>query len=204
MQYWINQDGVQSGPVDYEGLKEMALTPRAFIWHEGLPNWVSITQLPELKGLYNEEAQIAADAPVHPQTAEASVADGGQDAAARSETAIVGQPYEAEQPVRPQGNWANQTANTSWQAQGEVQQPDAPGPCPPTNLVWAIISTICCCLPAGIVAIIYSVKVTNKYNMGDFKGAERASETSAWWCIAAIVLGIISAPLVYLLPMLGQ
>lgn len=203
MQYWINQDGVQSGPVDFESLKEMALTSRAYVWHEGLPNWVSITQLPELKGLYNEEAQIAADAPVHPQTAEAPVAEEAQDAPASPEleAATVGQPY---QPAQTQGNWSQQQTGQPWQAQGEAQQPEAPGPCPPTNLVWAIISTICCCLPAGIVAIIYSVKVTNKYNMGDFKGAERASETSAWWCIAAIVLGIISAPLVYLLPMLGQ
>ena len=61
-----------------------------------------------------------------------------------------------------------------------------------------------CCLPAGVVAIIYSVKVMNKYNAGDIEGAERASEVSAWWCIASIVLGIISMPFAYLVPLLGQ
>ncbi len=52
MQYWINHNGVQSGPVDLEGLKEMGLTSAAYVWHEGMPDWVKITQLPELQGLY--------------------------------------------------------------------------------------------------------------------------------------------------------
>ena len=72
-------------------------------------------------------------------------------------------------------------------------------PCPPTNLVWAIISTLLCCLPAGIVAIIYAMKVTNKYREGDIEGAKRASEVGAWWCIASIILGILSMPLISLL-----
>ena len=94
------------------------------------------------------------------------------------------------------------TGQSPGQALLPARQPAAKYP--PTNLVWAILSTICCCLPAGIVAIIYSVKVSNKFSMGDFEGAERASETSAWWCIASIVLGIISLPLAYLLPLMVQ
>lgn len=175
MQYWINQDGVQSGPLDLEGLKKMTLTSRAYVWREGLPNWVSITQLQELQGLY--DAEVAAASDVQPTTA-----------TPEPETATMGQPYE---PVQPQNTWTQQQAV-------QPQQPEATEPCPPTNLVWAIVSTICCCLPAGIVAIIYSVKVTNRYNMGDIKGANRASEVGAWWCIAAIILGILSLPLAYL------
>ena len=55
-----------------------------------------------------------------------------------------------------------------------------------------------------MVSIIYSVKVMNKYNAGDIEGAERASETGAWWCIASIVLGIASMPLAYMIPLLFQ
>ena len=47
MQYWINHNGVQSGPVDLDGLKAMGLTSAAYVWHEGLSDWVKITQLPE-------------------------------------------------------------------------------------------------------------------------------------------------------------
>lgn len=164
MQYWINHNGVQSGPVDADGIKELALTSRAYVWHPGLSDWVKITQVPELEGLFE-------------------VVD---------EPATVGQPLQpqntapAQQPMNPQ------PVNTQ-PAEG------APEPCPPTNLVWAIITTVLCCLPAGIVAIIYAMKVTNKYREGDIEGAKRASEVGAWWCIASIILGILSMPLISLL-----
>jgi len=66
-------------------------------------------------------------------------------------------------------------------------------------MVWAIITTVLCCLPAGVIAIVYACKVTNCYQRGDIAGAKRASETGAWWCIASIVLGIICQPLLLLL-----
>ena len=88
------------------------------------------------------------------------------------------------------------------QPQYAGQQPANAEPCPPTNLAWAVISTVLCCLPAGIVAIIYALKVTNKYREGDIEGAKRASETGAWWCIASIVLGIICQPFLSMLPAL--
>ena len=163
MQYWINHNGVQSGPVDADGIKELALTSRAYVWHPGLSDWVKITQVPELEGLFE-------------------IVD---------EPATVGQPLQpqntapAQQPMNPQ------PVNT--QPEGD------PEPCPPTNLVWAIITTVLCCLPAGIVAIIYAMKVTNKYREGDIEGAKRASEVGAWWCIASIILGILSMPLISLL-----
>lgn len=77
-------------------------------------------------------------------------------------------------------------------------------PMPPTYLVWAIIATICCCLPAGIVAIIFSANVSSKYYARDFEGARRASRRAQWWIIISIVAGIIVnslyVPLTLLLP----
>lgn len=181
MQYWINHNGVQSGPVDLDTMKGMGLTPSAYVWHEGLADWVKITQLPELQGVYAiegasvgqpmavEEPQVKAETTV-PPIPEQNVPLEGQS--------YQQQPYQ--QPYQPQ--YAGE------QPVGE--------PCPPTNLVWAIISTVLCCLPAGIVAIVYALKVTNKYREGDIEGAKRASEVSAWWCIAAIVLGIICYPFI--------
>ena len=163
MQYWINHNGVQSGPVNLDAMKKMGLTSAAYVWHEGLADWVKITQLPELQGVY-EMVQ---------------------------EPATMGQPYQPQQPVQPQQPTL---------PQGE-QQPAQSEPCPPTNLVWAIISTVLCCIPTGIVAIIYALKVTNKYREGDIEGAKRASEVGAWWCIATIILGIVCQPFMSLLTM---
>ena len=55
--------------------------------------------------------------------------------------------------------------------QQPYQQAYQPGQQPPmkpdNNLVWAILSTILCCLPLGIVAIVYASKVDGLYNQGD-------------------------------------
>ena len=57
MQYWINHNGVQSGPVELEAIKEMGLTSSAYVWREGMADWVKITQMPELQGMYEMVAQ---------------------------------------------------------------------------------------------------------------------------------------------------
>ncbi len=62
---------------------------------------------------------------------------------------------------------------------------------PPNYLVWSIISTILCCLPAGIAAIVYSARVDSKYNAGDYAGAIEASNTARKWNIGALIAGAI-------------
>ena len=175
MQYWINHNGVQSGPVDLDGLKEMSLTSAAYVWHEGLNDWVKITQLPELQGLYE-----MVEAPVAPQQATevTPMLDG--------ENGPVAEGLQVQPDQQPQ-------------VDNQPMQQVAPPPCPSTNLVWAIVATVFCCVPFGIMAIVYANKVTKLYTAGDFYGAESASETSMWWTIAAIMAGVVWRPLLYTL-----
>lgn len=198
MQYWINHNGVQSGPMDLDGLKQMGLTSDAYVWHEGLSDWVKITQLPELAGVYVMAGTVtepSLEPPVEP-------IQNLEEPSQNQNESVTSQPYQPQQPPQQQ---PTQTQQQPYQPQYAGQQPGNGEPCPPTNLVWAIITTILCCLPAGVVAIVYATKVTNKYQAGDIEGAKRASETGAWWCIAAIILGIILQPLVSLLPsMMGN
>lgn len=65
------------------------------------------------------------------------------------------------------------------------------GPMPPTYMVWAILSTIFCCLPAGVVAIVFSSMVSTKYFARDYEGARRASHKTEIWIITSIVVGVI-------------
>ena len=192
MQYWINHNGVQLGPVDLDGLKQLGLTSAAYVWHEGLSDWVKITQLPELQGAYDMVADgTSQPQPASPQGEPRAVA---QEPVSRPDEPVVGQPYQPQQLAQqPYQQSAQQPQYAA------TDQPSPAEPCPPTNLVWAIISTVLCCLPAGIVAIVYATKVTSKYRAGDIEGAKRASETGAWWCIASIVLGILYTPFAMLI-----
>lgn len=59
---------------------------------------------------------------------------------------------------------------------------------PDSNLVWAILCTFLCCLPLGIVSIVYAAKVDGLYNSGDYEGAQDASDKAMKYAkIGAIV-----------------
>ena len=69
--------------------------------------------------------------------------------------------------------------------------PNQSMPCPPSNLVWAIVSTILCCLPTGIVAIVYACKVDNLYLMGNYQGAVEASNKARNWAIGGLIASVV-------------
>ena len=62
----------------------------------------------------------------------------------------------------------------------------------PNYLVQAILVTVCCCLPAGIVSIVFAAQVNGKIASGDIIGARRASESAKTWAWAAFWLQIVS------------
>ena len=52
---------------------------------------------------------------------------------------------------------------------------------PPNHLVWAILTTLFCCLPGGIVAIVYAAQVDSKFAAGDLAGAHQSSDNAKLW-----------------------
>ena len=79
---------------------------------------------------------------------------------------------------------------------GAYGSQSAPSGGKPQNfMVPSIIATIggflfCCLLglPAGIAAIVFGNKVDSLWNMGDYQGAQAASEKAKLWMIVAAVL----------------
>lgn len=57
----------------------------------------------------------------------------------------------------------------------------------PNHLVWAILSTLFCCLPLGVVSIVHAAQVDGRRAAGDLAGACEASRKAAWWAVAAAV-----------------
>ena len=68
-------------------------------------------------------------------------------------------------------------------------------PKPDNYLVWAILSTLLCCLPLGVVSIVYAAKVDGLYNSGDYDGAQDASNKAknfaTWGAIASAICLVI-------------
>lgn len=61
----------------------------------------------------------------------------------------------------------------------------------PNHLVWAILSTLFCCLPLGIVSIVYASQVDGKRGAGDIAGAREASDKAKFWAMLSAGLALI-------------
>ena len=63
--------------------------------------------------------------------------------------------------------------------------------CPDNNLIWAILCTVMCCMPLGVVAIIKATSVENLWHQGQHEAAEKAAADAKKWAMwgagAAIV-----------------
>ena len=64
-------------------------------------------------------------------------------------------------------------------------------PKPNNYLALAIFTTVCCCLPAGIYAIIRAMKVNELYMMKQYEEATLAANDAKKWSIIGIVVGAI-------------
>ncbi|MFZ0773062.1 MAG: CD225/dispanin family protein [Candidatus Sulfotelmatobacter sp.] len=73
-------------------------------------------------------------------------------------------------------------------------QPPAVGQVPgvyvPNYLVFAILATVLCCLPAGIPAIVYAAQVNGRLQAGDIAGAQAASRNAKLWCWISLGAGL--------------
>lgn len=109
-------------------------------------------------------------------------------------------------PPLPQGNpYAAAYPSSSQPSQPSLQLPreSYPAGSVPNYLVWAILATLCCCLPGGIVAIVYAAQVDGKLAAGDYQGALNASNNAKLWSWVSFGLGAVVSVLYFLAIVMG-
>lgn len=76
---------------------------------------------------------------------------------------------------------------------------------PDSYLVWSILTTILCCPPFGIAAIVYSAKVDGLWNRGDAQGARDAAKQAKTfnWVAFGLGLAIYVFYLIYIVGIVG-
>ncbi|WP_312556172.1 CD225/dispanin family protein [Empedobacter brevis] len=66
---------------------------------------------------------------------------------------------------------------------------------PDNNLVFAILSTVLCCLPLGIVSIIKSTSVNTLWAQGQYDAARQAAadakKFAIWSAAAAVIVWVL-------------
>ncbi|HSK80196.1 MAG TPA: CD225/dispanin family protein [Thermoanaerobaculia bacterium] len=74
----------------------------------------------------------------------------------------------------------------------------------PNYLPWAIAATLFCCMPGGIVSIIFAVKANTAKNTGDLAAARSAANQAKIWLIVSVVGGLLVSMFVILASIAGN
>ena len=96
---------------------------------------------------------------------------------------VGGTDYDGGRTVAGNGGFANSNGNSIHINYGNngngTYVPSTPKPS--NFLVWAILSTIFCCLPFGIVSIVYASKVDGLWYAGKYVEAQNAASKARTW-----------------------
>ena len=93
--------------------------------------------------------------------------------------------------------YGQQTQNYGQQYQGYYQQDNFNGMNQkPVNwvpyLVLSIISTLCCCLPFGVVGIVFSAKINSSMTAGNLEEAQNNAKMAKIWIIVSFAICILT------------
>lgn len=199
MKYYIAENGQPAGPFEPSELMAHGLTVNSLVWAEGMPNWTSASQVPELMAMLSgttfNPTDVGTQLPQVPPMGETQLPqvppfNGGQG----QQTVPYGTPY--------------------GQGQGQTTQPYAPPQYGPstnqtsrkaTTKTWlteAIVATIacsmCCGVPLiglipGVIAIVKAMGVKSSLAQGDQATAEKKSASAKMWVLITVGVGIVAA-----------
>lgn len=195
MKYYIAENGQQAGPFEPNELLLHGLTVNSLVWCEGMTNWTSASQVPELMAILS-----------------------GQPVPTGIDTQLPQTPPMGDVPL-PQMPPVNTTPQTTTPQQptpyGTPNQPYAPPQYGPSNntsnqqrmmpktwltesIVATVVCTLCCgawffTLITGIIAIFNANGVKTKFNSGDYAGAEKKSASAKLWTLITAGIGVAAA-----------
>ncbi|MDD7359608.1 MAG: CD225/dispanin family protein [Mediterraneibacter faecis] len=94
-------------------------------------------------------------------------------------------------------NYTQQAPNYGQQNKGYYQQNNFNGmPQKPVNwvpyLILSIISTLCCCLPFGVVGIVFSAKINSAMLAGNLEEAQNNAKMARIWIIVSFAIGLLT------------
>lgn len=74
---------------------------------------------------------------------------------------------------------------------------------PDNNMVWAILTTLFCCIPIGVYSIIQASKVNTLYYRGQYKEAQEMADSAKKWAVIAAIGGVVIGIICFLFSFLA-
>lgn len=176
--FYLDAQNQQHGPISVARFAECGVSASTLVWCNGMDNWTPASAVPELREWFDQH-QSAQETPAQEETEDT-----------RSQAYAPGQGADSTSRAQGAGTAYGHFSGPSNGGYGP-QYNGAYIPCPPTYLVWAILSTLCCCLPLGIVAIVKSCQVSSAYAHGNYDAALIASDDARRWCLYTFMAALL-------------
>lgn len=173
--FYVVLNEVVTGPIT--GLVDLAaynITPVTPVWYEGLDDWKPAMLAPLTSQLFDPQSDY------HRFVAQSQAA--ASLPAADEPPQIPEQQPDYNAP-RPQQVYDN-AAYVAQSAEMEKK--------PPTYMVWSVLVALLFNTLCGVIAIVYSWKVSSKYRQGNIESAKKCSDSAQWWIAISICVGLIT------------
>ena len=146
------------------------------------------------------EEKVQPTEPTQPEDVEGSYQNDPYKSVTQEQNTFYGESnnYEYGQGYGQQNqNYTQQGPNYGQQNQGYYQQNNFNGmPQKPVNwvpyLILSIISTLCCCLPFGVVGIVFSAKINSAMLAGNLEEAQNNAKMARIWIIVSFAIGLLT------------
>lgn len=146
------------------------------VWRQDFPQWIPASQVPELMTILNSIHAVN-QMPPYPSAPSSS----GYQSASTPHY----HPY------------SQDTPNATYSSHNSVMSR------PDNYMVWAILSTVLCCVPFGIPAIVYASKVNGLWDQHKYSEAKNASDKAKMWTLITVGCGFVAGIIGFLVGLAG-
>lgn len=212
MWYFV-KDGAQQGPVSDEQLRSMArdgsLRGEDLVWQEGMPDWKPAQDVLGME-FRRELPQELPTMPISSVNLPPPPAPHFEPETPRMQAPPAQSPPMQTPPMQaPPAQSYMQTPPVTGPGGASPYAPPAAhlgsgmGGDIPNYLPWAIVATLFCCLPGGIVSIIFASRANSAKAMGDYEGARRAAATAKTWIMVSVGVSLLLGLIYIVLMVMG-
>lgn len=166
MKYFIVEKGAPAGPFSVADLMVRCLRPTDLVWAEGMTDWTRADSVEEIRqALYGPKDEPFVTTPPVPHVVEVPI-----------DTPPTPPFHSAPEPT-PVDDEPKYAPGETYH--DHLIKPD-------NWLAPAIIATILCCLPFGIVGIVYASKVNTLWTTGRRQEAYEAASSAKKWTLISV------------------
>ncbi|MBR5171527.1 MAG: DUF4339 domain-containing protein [Muribaculaceae bacterium] len=196
MRYYIAENGQPAGPFEPKELLAHGLTVNSLVWGEGMPNWTSASQVPELMALLTgNPVDVTGTGGIDMQMPQMPPVGGQMPLPPIPQMPMPQQPTTPTTPYNP-GPTTNQPVNFP---QGGPTAPQQRQVMPKTWLMESIIATVVSCLCCGAnifglipggIAIFNAWGSKTCYTKGDNAGGDKKAASAKMWFYITLAIGL--------------